>query len=158
MSLLLNMLSRLVITFLPRSKHLLISWLKSPSAEILEPKKRKPVTLSLVSFSVLCFVARSYLTLFNPMDCGPPESSVHALQASILEWVTMPSSRGSSQPRDRTQSSCTAGRYFTVWATREATKFPSLPEKIPEGVARRGGGNVTQNQCVNHIKEKSYQE
>ena len=44
MSLLFNMLSRLVITFLPRSKHLLISWLKSPSAVILEPKKRKSVT------------------------------------------------------------------------------------------------------------------
>ena len=41
MSLLLNMLSRLVITFLPRSKHLLISWLQSPSAVILEPKKNK---------------------------------------------------------------------------------------------------------------------
>ena len=41
MSLLLNMLSRLVITFLPRSKHLLISWLQSPSAVILEPRKRK---------------------------------------------------------------------------------------------------------------------
>ena len=40
MSLLFNMLSRLVITFLPRSKHLLISWLQSPSAVILEPKKR----------------------------------------------------------------------------------------------------------------------
>ena len=41
MSLLFNMLSRLVITFLPRSKHLLISWLKSPSAVILEPPKIK---------------------------------------------------------------------------------------------------------------------
>ena len=41
MSLLLNMLSRLVITFLPRGKHLLISWLQSPSAVILEPKKNK---------------------------------------------------------------------------------------------------------------------
>ena len=41
MSLLLNMLSRLIITFLPRSKHLLISWLQSPSAVILEPKKIK---------------------------------------------------------------------------------------------------------------------
>ena len=41
MSLLFNMLSRLVITFLPRSKHLLISWLQSPSAVILEPKKIK---------------------------------------------------------------------------------------------------------------------
>ena len=49
MSLLFNMLSRLVITFLPRSKHLLISWLQSPSAEILEPKKIKSVTVSIVS-------------------------------------------------------------------------------------------------------------
>ena len=49
MSLLLNMLSRLVITFLPRSKHLLISWLQSPSAVILEPKKIKYVTVSIVS-------------------------------------------------------------------------------------------------------------
>ena len=52
MSLLLNMLSRLVITFLPRSKHLLISWLKSPSAVILEPPKIKTTTLSTVSPSV----------------------------------------------------------------------------------------------------------
>ena len=44
MSLLFNMLSRLVIAFLPRSKHFLISWLQSPSAVILEPKKRKSVT------------------------------------------------------------------------------------------------------------------
>ena len=46
MSLLLNMLSRLVITFLPRSKHLIISWLQSPSAVILEPPKIKSATLS----------------------------------------------------------------------------------------------------------------
>ena len=52
MSLLLNMLSRLVITFLPRSKSLLISWLQSPSAVILEPKNIKSVTVSTVSPSV----------------------------------------------------------------------------------------------------------
>ena len=52
MSLLFNMLSRFVITFLPRSKRLLISWLQSPSAEILEPKKIKSVTVSLVSPSI----------------------------------------------------------------------------------------------------------
>ena len=46
MSLLFNMLSRLVIAFLPRSRHLLISWLKSPFAVILEPKKIKSVTVS----------------------------------------------------------------------------------------------------------------
>ena len=49
MSLLLNMLSRWVITFLPRSKHLLISWLQSPSAVILEPKQIKSDTVSTVS-------------------------------------------------------------------------------------------------------------
>uniref|UniRef100_A0AC11DST2 Uncharacterized protein n=1 Tax=Ovis aries TaxID=9940 RepID=A0AC11DST2_SHEEP len=52
MSLLLNMLSRLVITFLPRSKHLLISWLQSPSAVILGPKKIKSDTVSTVSLSI----------------------------------------------------------------------------------------------------------
>ena len=52
MSLLLNMLSRLDITFLPRSKRLLISWLRSPSAVILEPPKIKPDTVSTVSPSI----------------------------------------------------------------------------------------------------------
>ena len=52
MSLFFNMLSRLVIAFLPRSKCLLISWLQSPSAVILEPPKIKSVTVSIVSFSV----------------------------------------------------------------------------------------------------------
>ena len=52
MSLLFNMLSRLVIAFLPRSKHLLISWLQSPSAVILEPKTIKSVTVSNVSPSI----------------------------------------------------------------------------------------------------------
>ena len=51
MSLLFNILSRLVITFLPRSKHLLISWLQSPSAVILEPRKIKSATVSTVSLS-----------------------------------------------------------------------------------------------------------
>ena len=52
MSLLFNMLSRLVITFLSRSMHLLISWLQLPSAVILEPKKIKSVTVSTVSPSI----------------------------------------------------------------------------------------------------------
>ena len=52
MCLLFNMLSRLVITFLPRSKHLLIAWLQSPSAVILEPKKIKSGTVSIVSPSI----------------------------------------------------------------------------------------------------------
>ena len=55
------------------------------------------------------------LTLCDPMDY-----TVHGiLQARILEWVTIPFSRGSSQPRNWTKASCIAGRFFTSWATRE---------------------------------------
>ena len=68
--------------------------------------------------------ARSCLTLWDPMDRSPPGSSVHGvLQARILEWVAMPSSRGSSWPRGRTWVSCTGGRFFTTWATREALRI-----------------------------------
>ena len=52
MSLLFNILSRFIIAFLPKSKHLLISMLKSPSAVVLESKKIKPVSLSIVSPSI----------------------------------------------------------------------------------------------------------
>ena len=52
MSLLFNMLSRFIIAFLPRSKHLLISWLQSPSAVIFEPPKIKSLTVSIVSPSI----------------------------------------------------------------------------------------------------------
>ena len=59
--------------------------------------------------------------------CSSPGSSVHGvLQTRILEWVTIPFSRTSSQPRDWTWISCTAGRFFTVWATRDAhVGFPA---------------------------------
>ena len=54
------------------------------------------------------------------MDCNPPGSSVHGIfQARILEWIAILFSRGFSQPRDQTQVSHTAGRFFTVWATRK---------------------------------------
>ena len=54
-------------------------------------------------------------------SCDPMDYTVHGiLQARILEWVAFPFSRGSSQPRDRTQISRTAGGFFTSWATREA--------------------------------------
>ena len=67
-----------------------------------------------------CFVLQLFLTLYDPMDCSPPGSSVHGiLQARILEWVAIPLSRGSSWPRDRTQVSCIVGRFFTVWAIRD---------------------------------------
>ena len=61
---------------------------------------------------------RSCPTLCHPIDCDPPGSSVHGiLQVRVLAWVAMPSSRGSSQPRDQTHISCIsciAGRFFTI--------------------------------------------
>ena len=67
-------------------------------------------------------VMQSCPTLCSPMDGSPPGSSVHGiLQARILEWVVMPSSRGSFQPRDWTCVSCIAGGFFTIWASREAS-------------------------------------
>ena len=60
-------------------------------------------------------VAQSCLTLFDPMNCSPPGSSVRGIfQARILEWVVIPFSRASSQPRDRTWVSCIAGGFFTT--------------------------------------------
>ena len=68
-------------------------------------------------------IAQSCLTLGNPMDCGPPGSSVHEiLQARILEWVTISFSRGSFWPRDQTQVSYIAGRLLTALDIREAYK------------------------------------
>ena len=66
-------------------------------------------------------VAQSCLTLCDPLSCSLPGSSVHGIsQARILEWVAVSFSRGSSWPRDRTYVSCITGRFFIVWATREA--------------------------------------
>ena len=59
-----------------------------------------------------------------PTLCDPMDYTVHGiLQARILEWVAVPFSRGSSQPRDRTQVSHIAGRFFTSWATGEAQEY-----------------------------------
>ena len=70
--------------------------------------------------AMLCLVAQSCPTLCDP-PWSPPDSSVHGiLQEGILEWAAMPSSRGSSQPRNWTRFSWIAGGFFTSWATSEA--------------------------------------
>ena len=76
MSLLLNMLSRLVIIFLPRSKRLLISWLQSPSAVILEPPKIKSDTVSTVSITVL--------------QCEMDERQVREEERSLESYLSFP--------------------------------------------------------------------
>ena len=82
MSLLFNMLSRLVMTFLPRSKRLLILWLQSTSALILEPPKIKSDTVYTVSLGLFntdqfSSVTQSCPTPYDPMDCSLPELPVH---------------------------------------------------------------------------------
>ena len=72
-------------------------------------------------FQLFALVTQSCPTLWDPMDCSPPGPlSMRILWARILEWVAMPSFRESSEPRDWTLISCISGRFFTIWATREA--------------------------------------
>ena len=106
MSLFFNMLSRFVIAFLPRSKHLLISWLQSPSAVILEPKKIKFVTVSIVSppichevmgldamifiFWILSFkpaISLSSFTFFKRLFSFSSLSAVRVLSSAYLRWL-----------------------------------------------------------------------
>ena len=79
-----------------------------------------------MSLKVKVLVARSCPTLSDPMDYSPSGSSVHGiLQARILEWVAVLFSRGSSQPRYRTQVSRIAVGFFTVWVTGKLKNVPA---------------------------------
>ena len=79
-------------------------------------------------------VTQSCPTLCNPVDCSLPGSSIHGIfQARVLEWVAIPFSRGSSRSRDRTQVSRIVGRHFTVWDTREASKWVRVEIEYWEG-------------------------
>ena len=83
---------------------------------------------------MLCSVASAVSSSLWSMDCSAPGSSAHGiLQARILEWVVMPSSQGSSQPRNQTHISsvsCTSGRFFTHWSTWEAQGLLRAGERI----------------------------
>ena len=86
---------------------------------------QEPGTLRfLINVCLNYYIERAYSVshlcpaLWDLMDGSPPGSSVHGiLQVRILEWVAMPSSRGSSQTRDWTQVFHIAGEFFTIWAT-----------------------------------------
>ena len=84
------------------------------------------------------------------MDCSPPGSSVHEiLQARILEWVAIPFSRGSSQPRDQTWVSCIVGRFITIWATREA--FKSFLENVLNSHSESVSVHASEHQWKEYI-------
>ena len=71
-------------------------------------------------------VFQSCSALCDPMDHSMPGSSVHKIfQARILNWVASPFCRESTWPRDQTQVSCIAGKFFTIWASRDAHMYNS---------------------------------
>ena len=75
----------------------------------LRPEAARKINKITVLVTQLC------LTLCDPMDCSLPGSSVLGVaQARVLEWVAIPSCRGSSRPRDQTQVSCIAGGFFSI--------------------------------------------
>ena len=107
---------------------------------------------SLPILAVCCVVSLSRVRLFATpctVACQAP-LSMGILQARILEWIAMPSSRGSSQPRDRTQVSCIAGRFFIIWATSKlllnSHKMKSLKAQVGHSTPWwKLIGNTTQN-------------
>ena len=79
----------------------------------------------------MLLVAQSCLTLYDPRNCSLSGASVHGiLQARVLEWVAIPLSRGSSQPRDWTQVSCIAGRFFYHLSHQGRSSVYSRDEKL----------------------------
>ena len=79
----------------------------------------------------------SCLTLCSPMSCSPSGSSVHGiLQARMLEWVAMPSSRGSSQTRELTWISCIAGGFFTPELPGKPGNFTGITSNLESDVRR----------------------
>ena len=98
------------LIFLPKEN---ISSMRAETCLLLSSERSPPSPVH--DTCVRALLLQSCPSLCGLMDCSPPGSSVHRiLQARILEWIAMPSSRGSSQPRDRTQVSCITGTYFTT--------------------------------------------
>ena len=153
MSLLLNMLSRLVITFLPRNKCLLISWLQSPSSVILEPRKVNSATVSTVSPSICHEVmGLDPMILVLWMLSFKPTFSLSSFtfikRFFSLEWVAFPFPRRSSQPRDWTQVPHIAGGFFTSWATMEA--------QFPKKSNAKECSNYCTIACISHVSKVMY--
>ena len=98
------------------------------------------VNMCMYLYMLACSVTSIVSDSCHPMDCSPPGSSVLGiLQARILEWVAMPSSRGSLQSRDLTHVSCVvlvAGRFFTAEPTGKPVymhevKWSEVPQSCP---------------------------
>ena len=100
----------------------------------LPPRFVGPLTAAILlalDWGVKVKVVQLCPALWDPKDHSLSSSSVHGiLQARILEWIAIPFSRESSRPGDWTQVAWTAGRFFTIWATREAPSMTTCLLKI----------------------------
>ena len=119
-----NMTALYLITvciLIPQVRNLVVIH-KSTKVICLHSSGVKQVTqISAFSYIKCDNNVQLHLTLWDPMVCSLSDSSVHGiLWARILKLVVIHFSRGSSQPKDWTQVLCIAGRFFTIWATREA--------------------------------------
>ena len=103
----------------------LLNFLMSLKISLSNPAKKPPEVLVCV-----CLVSHVWLSVTPWTVTRQASLSMGSLQARTLEWVSMPSSRGSSQPRDQTQVSHIAGEFLIVWATKEGQKYWS-GEPIP---------------------------
>ena len=104
--------------------------------------RTQPIWTDIAVCVVLCLVVQLCLTLCNPVACSPPGSSVHEiLQARLLEWVAIPSSKGSSQPRD--------------WTLSPALQAHSLLSEPPGKPRNIGVGSLSLFQGVFLIQESN---
>ena len=151
MSLLFSMLSRLVITFLPRSKRLSISWLQSPSAVILEPPKIKSVTVSTVSPSISheVIVPDAMILVFWMLSFKPTFS------LSFSTFIKRLFSSSSLSAISMVSSDISPGN-FLLWLTdKNACPRVSLEELMSVCILRKGGDILRQKVCHFIWAEKS---
>ena len=133
MSLLFNKLSRLVIAFLPRSKYLLISWLQSPSAVILEPKKIKPVIVYIVSLSIChevmgpdAIIFIFWMLSFKPafsLSCLVPFLSSHGNPCEASSWNDVVALGDFQGFESIFVSPLPGSAHFTCWTECNGTKL-----------------------------------
>ena len=106
---------------------------------------------------IVCVCVHALVTqlcpiVIDPVDCSQPGSSVHGiLQARILQWVSIPFSKGSSWPRDQNWDSCIAGRFFIIWATREDPNWVRASRLYILG---EGNGTPLQYSCLKNPMDR----
>ena len=103
----------------------------------------------------MCEATSVVPTLWDPIDCSLPHSSVHGiLKARTLEWVAIPFSRGSSHPRDRTQVSCIVGR-LRIDLT-EAEEINNRWQEYTKELYKKGFNDPDNHNDVNHSPRTSH--